>query len=212
VWLTGDAAQDTLTLVDQANLAGYLDGGGKLVLSGQNIGQDIGISAFYGDYLHAAFIDDDTGITQLVGDDIMSGIDTGLSGSDGAGNQDSPSQIGLLDAAVGLFRYDTEPLAWAGLRWEGEYQVVYFAFGLEGLGQSGAAAFRFKIMKNLFTWFGELPCPGDLDGDGGADQADLGVLLGDWGCTFDCVGDLDGDDDTDQADLGVLLSDWGCGG
>jgi hypothetical protein len=54
-------------------------------------------------------------------------------------------------------------------------------------------------------------CTGDVDGDGDTDQADLGMLLADWGCQADCVGDLDGDDDTDQGDLGVLLSDWGCG-
>jgi hypothetical protein len=53
-------------------------------------------------------------------------------------------------------------------------------------------------------------CVGDLDGDGDTDQADLGILLADWGCTSDCVGDLDGDGDTDQADLGILLADWGC--
>jgi len=54
------------------------------------------------------------------------------------------------------------------------------------------------------------PCAGDLDGDNDTDQADLGILLADWGCTADCSGDLDGDDDTDQADLGILLADWGC--
>ena len=56
------------------------------------------------------------------------------------------------------------------------------------------------------------PCPGDLDGDGDTDQADLGILLADWGCTGgDCPGDCDDDGDTDQADLGILLADWGCG-
>ena len=56
-------------------------------------------------------------------------------------------------------------------------------------------------------------CAGDLDGDGDTDQADLGILLSDWGCddpVNGCAGDLDDDDDTDQADLGVLLADWGC--
>ena len=52
-------------------------------------------------------------------------------------------------------------------------------------------------------------CRGDLDGDYDIDQADLGILLADWGCTSDCVGDLDGDDDTDQADLAILLTYWG---
>ena len=53
--------------------------------------------------------------------------------------------------------------------------------------------------------------PGDLNGDGCVDQADLGILLADWGCQSDCVGDLDFDDDTDQADLGILLANWGAG-
>ena len=56
------------------------------------------------------------------------------------------------------------------------------------------------------------PIPlGDLNGDGCVDQADLGILLADWGCMSDCVGDLDSDGDTDQADLGILLAHWGEG-
>jgi hypothetical protein len=52
--------------------------------------------------------------------------------------------------------------------------------------------------------------PGDLDGDGDVDQADLAILLADWGCTGgDCPGDADGDGDTDQADLAVLLAHFG---
>jgi len=54
--------------------------------------------------------------------------------------------------------------------------------------------------------------PGDLNGDGCVDQADLGILLGDWGCTGgDCPGDCDGDGDTDHSDLGILLAHWGEG-
>ena len=56
-------------------------------------------------------------------------------------------------------------------------------------------------------------CVGDVDGDGDADLADLGVLLANFGCTPppNCAGDLDGDGDTDLEDLGILLSDFGCG-
>ncbi len=53
-------------------------------------------------------------------------------------------------------------------------------------------------------------CRGDLDGDYDIDQADLGILIADWGCTGgDCPGDCDNDGDTDQSDLGVLLAHWG---
>ncbi|MCK4871860.1 MAG: S8 family serine peptidase [Phycisphaerales bacterium] len=47
-------------------------------------------------------------------------------------------------------------------------------------------------------------CPGDLNGDGMRDQADLGILLAAYG--HDDGGDIDGDGDTDQEDLGLLLS------
>jgi hypothetical protein len=51
---------------------------------------------------------------------------------------------------------------------------------------------------------------GDLDHDGDVDLADLGILLGDFGCTgVNCVGDIDGDGDTDLADLGILLANFG---
>ncbi len=57
-------------------------------------------------------------------------------------------------------------------------------------------------------------CAADLTGDGRVCQDDLGILLGDFGCTGGaCAGDVDGDGDTDQGDLGVLLAEFNtCGG
>ena len=49
--------------------------------------------------------------------------------------------------------------------------------------------------------------PGDLDGDGDVDQADLGALLAAY--LQNAGGDIDGDGDTDQADLGILLANFG---
>jgi hypothetical protein len=51
--------------------------------------------------------------------------------------------------------------------------------------------------------------PGDLDGDGDVDLADLGILLASF--LTDDGGDLDGDGDTDLADLGILLANFGSG-
>ena len=63
-----------------------------------------------------------------------------------------------------------------------------------------------------YLYYNQLACPGDLDGDGDTDLADLGILLADFGCTAPgpCPGDLDNDGDTDLADLGILLADFGC--
>ena len=49
--------------------------------------------------------------------------------------------------------------------------------------------------------------PGDLNGDGAIDGADLGLLLAAWG-TDDPAADLDGNGTVDGADLGLLLGLW----
>ncbi|HMN95055.1 MAG TPA: hypothetical protein PKC43_00040 [Phycisphaerales bacterium] len=51
-------------------------------------------------------------------------------------------------------------------------------------------------------------CPGDLDGDGVVNGADLGVLLGAFGSAGGCA-DLDGSGVVNGADLGILLGSWG---
>ena len=56
--------------------------------------------------------------------------------------------------------------------------------------------------------------PGDLDGDGHVNQADLGILLASFGkCEGDAgynpVADIDGDGCVGQGDLGVLLANFG---
>jgi len=48
--------------------------------------------------------------------------------------------------------------------------------------------------------------PGDLNGDGVIDGADLGILLNNWGGSG--IGDLNGDGVVDGADLGILLNNW----
>lgn len=54
------------------------------------------------------------------------------------------------------------------------------------------------------------PCPGDLNADNAVNQSDLGIVLGDFGCSGpQCVGDVDGDGVVNQSDLGVLLAAFG---
>jgi len=50
--------------------------------------------------------------------------------------------------------------------------------------------------------------PGDLNGDGVVDGADLGILLDAWGPCVGCGADLNGDGVVDGADLGILLDNW----
>ncbi len=53
-----------------------------------------------------------------------------------------------------------------------------------------------------------ISCPGDLDGSGSVDGADLGLLLGAWGGNEPSA-DLDGSGSVDGGDLGLMLGAWG---
>jgi hypothetical protein len=51
--------------------------------------------------------------------------------------------------------------------------------------------------------------PGDLNGDGIVNGADMGLLLASWGACSGCDADLNGDGLVNGGDLGLLLSYWG---
>jgi hypothetical protein len=58
----------------------------------------------------------------------------------------------------------------------------------------------------------EVSCPGDLNGNGQRDLADLATLLAHYGMTTDMVyedGDIDADGDVDLDDLAELLAFYG---
>jgi hypothetical protein len=52
-------------------------------------------------------------------------------------------------------------------------------------------------------------CLGDINLDTVVNAADLGLLIGEWGCKGKCVADLNGDMMVNAADLGLLIGAWG---
>jgi len=152
IWLTGDDYSTTLTDTDQANLQSFLDNGGRLFISGQDIGYDIGSTSFYQNYLHANYIQDDVNLYALngvSGDPITGYIDVSIAGGDGANNQNFPSEINPYDAyATPIFYYDGDGIG--ALRVDtGTYRVVYFAFGFEAINDQGDRAY---LMYRIINW------------------------------------------------------------
>jgi subtilisin family serine protease len=74
IWLTGGEYWNTLTATDQIELQSYLDSGGRLFISGQDIGYDIGSSSFYQNYLHATYVTDDALGSSYTGLNNFSGL------------------------------------------------------------------------------------------------------------------------------------------
>jgi subtilisin family serine protease len=105
IWFTGDEYRDTLKIFDQANLQTYLNSGGGLFVTGQDIGYDIGTGIFYRDYLHAAFVTDDANGAFYTGTDPFNGLLLELPSvsGDGAGNQSSIDAVQPLAGAPAFF-------------------------------------------------------------------------------------------------------------
>jgi parallel beta-helix repeat protein len=152
IWLTGDVYFITLTSEDQNNLMSYLDAGGNLFISGQDIGDSIWIPSFYHDYLHANFVADNTNIHTLEGvsgDAIGDGLAIGISGGDGANNQRYPSEIAPHDDnATHVFTYTGNGCG--AIRADnGIHKVVYFAFGFEAINNTED---RNTVMDRVIRW------------------------------------------------------------
>jgi hypothetical protein len=142
---------------DRAALSDYLDGGGKLFATGQDIGwelNDIGGAAYqwYQDYLHALFRGDDTNMYNLHGvdgDPISDGIDLVIQGGDGAGNQEYPSDIDPADGSASvIWTYDAYRNG-AIKADTGVYRVVYLAFGYEAINNADD---RRMSMLRIVNW------------------------------------------------------------
>ena len=151
IWLTGRDFTTALTGDDQRNLARYLDAGGSLFLSGQDIGYNSHASEFYRDYLQVEYVKDSTGVYVLdgvAGDPISDGMTLEISGGDGADSQYWPSEIIPITAyATGIFNYQND--GWGAVRVEtGTYRIVYFAFGFEAINSSSD---RDEVMRRVVS-------------------------------------------------------------
>ncbi len=156
VWNLGWAFP-TLDEQDRAALGTFLDNGGYLFITGQDLGwemHDIGGDAYqwYQDYLHAIFINDDTNdytLNGVPGDPISDGLDIVIAGGDGANNQEFPSDIDPADGSASvIWTYDAYRNG--AIKAETDvYRVVYMAFGYEAINNADD---RHMVMSRVLNW------------------------------------------------------------
>jgi hypothetical protein len=79
--------------------------------------------------------------------------------------------------------------------------VEYFVRALDASNNVATSAIR------TFATPGTCGIPGDLNGDGAVDAADLAEMLNGWGSAGPT--DLNGDGTTDASDMAVLLGNFG---
>jgi len=156
IWFTGDARNGTLDDSEISLLTEYLDAGGRLFLTGQNIGEEIGTQPFYSDYLKATYvgpISDDHILEGRSGDFIGDGLTVITAGSGGGSNQTSQDIIDPIPPAEVVICYDDGV---AGVKYDsGNFKTVYFSFGLEGVNDFlKDYDHRPIILKRILLWFG----------------------------------------------------------
>ena len=150
----------TLELDDKNFLAGYLDDGKSLFLSGQDIGWDLNDPAanpdpvWYHTYLHASWVRDDTNILFLdgvMGDPITDGLTLHIAGGTGANNQTYPDEIDAFDAdATVILNYQGDGGgATRSVDSVSGARVVYLGFGFEGIDE---AQDRYDLLIPSLDW------------------------------------------------------------
>lgn len=151
----------TLDANDRQALKSYLDNGGSLFLSGQDIGWDLHESVFnvdvefYANYLKAYYIADDAGqseIQGIKGDPITDGISSSFYQKNRLSTQQFPDEIAAVGGSVPIYKYPNGSVG--AIRYRNNYDLVYFAFGgYESMLDSIA---RRKVLKRIMNWFAKV--------------------------------------------------------
>lgn len=143
-WFLGEEStvDETFSAAEQALVGAFLEGGGRLFVSGAEIGWDLdwrgsdSDRAFYNGYLRADYVGDDAGTYQV---QPGGGIFAGMSalafddGRHGAYDVDYPDQIAALGGAGPDLLYQGGQGGYAGLEYAGSYRLVYLGFPFEAI-------------------------------------------------------------------------------
>jgi immune inhibitor A len=164
-WYTGlDRPDSMLVHDDVAALQQYLDAGGRLFLTGQDIAEKLSKTAdslFLVNYLGARYAGGSTVeppfVRGIAGDPIGDGISLVLGGSGTAANQHSPDNLEPVAGASVSFIYDTLYSSGkiAGVTYaHAGFKTVFWAFGFEAVNstypQYGLS--RTEILADILYW------------------------------------------------------------
>ncbi len=141
VWMC-EWAFPTLDEVDRESLEQYLDLGGNLYISGQDLGWDLNENpgtpeniSFFENYMHATWGGDNSGsmhVNGIYGDPISEGLSFNFYQPGYTSAQQYPDFFYPDSDAVIIFEYNNGRTM--GLRYSGDYKLVYTGVGLETFG------------------------------------------------------------------------------
>jgi len=148
-------------------MSAYLEGGGNLLISGQNLGEIDGVGLdrrFWWDgQLDATYLANATAPFTVTGTAASGyeGVTFTLNGGSSADNQSSPDQARPADSSLtqAVLQYaGGEPAALQAGRCE-DYEIIYYGFGLEGV---SARSSRLDLVQRSIDHFNAPPVPAGL--------------------------------------------------
>ena len=154
LWFTGRTTS-TLDTDEQTVIGEFLDNGGNLIISSENLGEDIGSGAWYAEYMHATprtgYITFST-LDGVEGNYISDGTDLTLNG--GAYNPDSQSSLFPATGTETIYTYPNDEVG--AISYAGSYLLVYCAFPIECVAEATYIfTRRSELLQNIFAWLDE---------------------------------------------------------
>jgi len=145
-------------------ITGYLETGGRMLLSGQDVGfwdgggSGISWSPYYRSYLKMQLVEDNAPTRTLDGveGDIFAGTTITIAGAGGADNQDYPDVVSVVDtdAAAPVLGYRDDGCGGVRVGTCLDYRVLYLSFGFEGINDREA---RRAVMGQAVDWLSAPP-------------------------------------------------------
>lgn len=143
-WFVGEESTTgkSLDSTEKARIKKYLDKGGRLLISGAELGWDLGRAAsanadtsFYNDYLKAVYVSDGAGTYNFNGTTgfFNGGSGTYGNGTNGSYNVDFPDVIDTTGGSELVLNYNGGTGTGAGVGYKGRFRVLYFGFPIEAI-------------------------------------------------------------------------------
>ena len=143
-WYVGEESTTgkSLDSTEKVFIKKYLDKGGRLLISGSEIGWDLGRAAsanadtnFYKNYLKAVYVSDGAGTYNFNGTTgfFNGGNGTLGNGSNGSYNVDFPDVVDTTGGSSLVLNYTGGTGTGAGVGYKGSFRVLYFGFPIEAI-------------------------------------------------------------------------------
>jgi hypothetical protein len=158
IWYTGRATVNTVTPVEQDSLVDFFNNGGKLLMTGQNIGEELSSTTFYTSWLHASLVNDSIPSSYCYPDTLDSlGHDLiKIFTGGGALNQYSRDVVASDGSSHEFLFYNTSLTDCAAL-WYCDpglnYRVIYCGFGFEGVSRLPLHMSPKELLAEFLDWF-----------------------------------------------------------